>query len=69
MENAALQRAKKLKDKAITEVFSPNMSTAEIKQFKEAETAENEAGVNASFERALPELAAIIWDNARHQRR
>jgi hypothetical protein len=68
VENYAELHSKKLTDKTITEVFHPEMSEAEIEEFKATEAAGLQAGADASFERVFPELARNIKANARNPR-
>ena len=64
LEPFAEHHTGKLKDKTITEVFRPEMSEAEIKEFKQAEALQAKTDFEKTFRSIHPELARCIDQNA-----
>lgn len=62
-QHAAYNHAVSLKDKTITEVYHPDISTAEISRRKAEKKKEQQQGVDDAFKQAFPELAACIETN------
>ena len=65
LEERAVTRSAALRDNSITEVYHPDMSEAEIREYKDTLEAEAAAGALASFKRANPELSKLIELNAK----
>jgi hypothetical protein len=68
-EGDATYHASKLKEKGLVQIFNPEMSAAEITEFKENENRELSEGRIKAYEKAFPELARMIRANARNPQR
>ena len=67
-EHNAESHALKLGNQVVTDVYRPELSNNEIERLRAEYASEKQAGFEASFSRANPELALLIKQNARSPR-